>query len=116
MPLFSEKLEEYHSHSGMSYTEMAKRAGIDRTELLRMKKGERTGDVRALERLCEALMLSASQEEELRRYYLIARMGDDVYARRKLVKSLIEHIGHLSDDLPLNVAMGAGNPANFPEN
>lgn len=103
---FSKKMDEYILHSGLSYAEAAKRAGIERTQLLKMKKGDRTGDEQALKRLCSALMLSSSQEEELHRYYLIAKMGDDVYTRRKLVKTLIEQMRHLSDASPLRMAEG----------
>lgn len=104
MSQFSKKLESYILRSGMSYAEVSKRAGIDRTQLLKMKKGERTGDEKALERLCGTLMLSASQYEEFRRLYLAAKMGDDVYARHAAVKALLEQMGHLSTESQLKSA------------
>lgn len=107
MSEFSKKLDAYLLRSGLSYAEVAKRAGIDRTQLLRMKKGERTGDARALERLSETLMLSPPQTEELHRWYLIAKMGENVYARHQLVKSLLEQMGHPPAALPFPLRAGA---------
>lgn len=85
----------------MSYAEVARRANIERTQLLKMKSGERPGDEHMVASLCDVLMLSAVQADELRRLFLIARMGDDVYARHQFVKTLLEQMGRLPGALPL---------------
>lgn len=116
MSHFSEKLEEYVLLSGLSYSEIAKRAEIDRTLLLKMKKGSRIGNEQTIEKLCDVLMISPIQKEELHRQYLIAKMGDEVYARRELIKSLIEGFSLFSNSFHRKPATGFKERLNLSDN
>ncbi|SDM63098.1 helix-turn-helix domain-containing protein [Acetanaerobacterium elongatum] len=91
MDSFAAYLKELIEKSGISIQKLSSLCGIERTYLHKMLSGERLcPDTEAVKRIAKVLMLDLQQTKKLEEKYLIAKMGEEVYARHRLVKSLIE--------------------------
>lgn len=91
---FSQALQSHIERSGLKMSTIAKASGVDRTLLYKIMGGQRlpSGDD-VLERLTSSLMLSPLQGAELLELYHIAKIGEDVYKRHRLVQAMIENFG-----------------------
>lgn len=92
MTKFGNRLEALISRNGGNKYRLSKDIGIDRVTLYRFVSGERVPSRELIDKVCDALKMSQSEEKELRELYNIAKIGEDVYERRVLVKDLISGI------------------------
>lgn len=91
MDSFANHLKELVDKSDMPVQKLSSLCGIERTYLHKMLSGERLcPDKEVIKRIAKVLMLDLQQTKKLEEKYLIAKMGESVYVRHKLVKSLIE--------------------------
>jgi len=95
MAKFGNKLEALIARNGGAKYRFSKEVGIDRVTLYRFINGERLPGKDVLDRICLALRVSPAEENDLRKLYDRAKIGEDVYERRLLVKELINHINSL---------------------
>lgn len=83
---FSEELGKRIHERGIAVYELAKLSGVDRTLIHKMTKGERIpAQQSVVEALAGTLMLSTDQRENLLESYRAAKMGEEVYRRRRAV-------------------------------
>ncbi len=83
---FSEELESFIRGRKITVYSLAERSGVDRTLIHKMMKGERVPAKESVVRaLASELMLTPEESAELLESYRAAKMGRDVYARRKAV-------------------------------
>ncbi|MEG1618776.1 MAG: helix-turn-helix transcriptional regulator [Eubacterium sp.] len=92
MSLFSERISDYIAISGMSLYQLGKRGKIDRSTIHKVKLGERLPSLDFYEHLCEALTLNPYEQKELDELYEMAKIGDQIFFRRKKVKEVIEEL------------------------
>lgn len=95
MSKFGNKLDELINRSGGNKYRLCKDTGIDRVTLYRAINGERVPGKDFIDKICAALQLSLAEEKELRELYDIAKIGEDVFKRRLLVKDLANHVNSL---------------------
>ena len=98
MSKFSELLKGYTDRSGVSVAALSKRCSIDRTTLHKILSGERRPpNEDFVVNLCRMLMLSATERDELIEQYEISLVGDDLYRRRRNVKTMIERLSEVGE-------------------
>lgn len=104
MNKFAKALQGHVEHLGIKIQTLAKLSGVDRTYIHKILTGDRIpSDESLINRLTSAMMLTPEQTSELHKLYLIARMGEGVYARHMQVKDLFESIGRLPDGNSLSI-------------
>ena len=92
---FSERLKLLVEASGVSIYQLSKNARLDRTTIQRTLSGERLPGIAFVEKLCEYLRVSPSEEKEVFELYNICKVGDKVYQGRKYIKEIIERIASI---------------------
>lgn len=98
MDNFSKVLKDHISRMDIKIQNLATASGVDRSLIQKMIKGDRVpADKDMIERIILALMLTPRQAVELRNYYHIARIGEEVYLRHLLVKDVLECFGTVSN-------------------
>jgi len=95
MSKFGSKLDALISRNGGNKYRLSKEIGIDRVMLYRVINGERVPGKDFLDKILPALRLSPAEEKELRELCDIARIGEDVYERRLLVKNMVNKVNSL---------------------
>ncbi len=86
MRKFSEELEYFIKSRKITVYSLAERSGVDRTLIHKMMKGERVPAKESVVRaLASELMLTPGESAGLLESYRAAKMGEDVYARRRAV-------------------------------
>lgn len=101
MSQFSKCLEENILLRNLSYVQLAKRTGINRTLLHHLVRGDRKpSDTEQVQRLAEALSLSPAERRELIRLGKIAQLGEEVYQRRMAVQQMLLRISPV-EELPV---------------
>ncbi len=96
MQLFAATLKKHVQQSGITIQTLSKLSGVERTYIHKLISGERLpSDEYIVNKIVEALMLSSQHASKLHELYLVARMGQGVYARHMQVKKLLEDMGQL---------------------
>lgn len=105
MSQFSDRLRLVLDESGTNIYQLSKNAKLDRTTIQRVLKGQRLPSISFIEKLCDFLRVSPLQRSELFELYTICKVGEKVYAGRKYIKDMIEHMAtiHIKSD---NVIIG----------
>lgn len=104
MSIFSIALQNHIEHLGIKIYTLAKLSGVDRSHIHKMIKGQRIpADKNTLNKLIEAMRLTPYQADELKKLYMITRIGEPVYLRHMLVKNLLENMGKLPSKISQSI-------------
>lgn len=99
MSVFSEKLNYYIKNSGCSIKYLSAVSGIEKTLLVKLKNGTRQAhDEKKVEKLMEAMQLSAAAKSELTEAWEISLVGEKEYSMFAVVRDTLEAIEAPSDD------------------
>lgn len=93
MSLFSDRLRSLMEERETTPYLLSKATGVERTFLHKIATGTRLpADPAMVDQLALALALTPDQGEDLRRCYLISRVGEKTYYRRQAVREMLENI------------------------
>lgn len=97
MSQLSNKIDELIMESGETVQSLAEIGKINRTTLQRVKSGERLPTPSFFKKMCRALRLSPTEEQELETLLEMATVGERVYGNRQKIVELIETISELTE-------------------
>lgn len=90
MSAFSEILSRYIAEKNIKVYSILQYCGLDRSTMYQIINGKRTPASRELfQKIAEALHLTPLEYQEFHEAYLISRMGQETYYRRKSVEDFI---------------------------
>ena len=98
MLTLSENLRLLINESNRTIYKLAKDAGIERTLIHKVLKGERVPSEDFVDKIAEALFLPPFERAKLQKSYEILKIGEFRYNQREQVKHLIELIAQVEKD------------------
>lgn len=92
MEEFSQQLRRLIDSRHIAIYALAAQSGVDRTLIHKIIKGQRVPtDPSVVQKLSAALLLTSEEGEALFESYKAAKMGEDIYVRRKFVLDFYNH-------------------------
>lgn len=97
MSMFSQLLQKHFQEKSLKIYQIAQLSNIERTLLQKILTGSRKpSSEEQVDRLAQALMLTASETKELQNAYQILHMGEENWHRRSAVWNLMQSF-HITD-------------------
>jgi len=105
MSHFSDMLSSFVQDRGMTYSQLSKYSGIERTMTYRLMNGTRhPSDKGQVDAICETLQLSLVQQKNLLRAYYIDSVGAETFLRREYLNEQFSNPWFLRDITPKMIA------------
>lgn len=93
MSIFSQKLKYYIEQKKLTTYNLAKRSGIERSNMYKIVQGTRNpSSEEMVENIAESLGLSPYDRKELLNAYQISRVGENIYFERKYITEFIKKL------------------------
>lgn len=99
MSAFSERLTMCVEKSGLSKNTLIDTCKVNRSTFFQCLNGKRLPTDELFESMVHALQLAPGEEEQLRKCYHIAQIGEDIYQSRECARKCLETLSALSGDL-----------------
>lgn len=99
MSAFSERLTICVEKSGVSKNALIDTCKVNRSTFFQCLNGKRLPTDEQFESMIHALQLAPGEEQQLRKFYHIAQIGEDIYQSRECARKCLETLSALSGDL-----------------
>lgn len=115
MSIFSEQCKFYVEDSGLTLYEFSKKSGIERTTLYRMINGKRVPSKEIFLQFCSFLRLNNFSKDALYELYDEERIGRGAYHNRKFIRSLMENMDLIHQNIILDQSYALAEAVTFDE-